>query len=69
MIAREVRRERNHRSGARPTDDDMEIAWHLHSTFIYALIRRYVVGNRTLTDVERHVEIVVDRFMDGAVRR
>ncbi|HEX5959256.1 MAG TPA: TetR/AcrR family transcriptional regulator [Hyphomicrobiaceae bacterium] len=69
VIAQEVRHERNPRSRTRPSDDDIEIAWHLHSTFIYALIRRHIFGTRTLRNVHRHVDIVVDQFMDGAVRR
>ena len=69
LIAREVRREHAPDDAAPLLDEDMEIAWHLHSTFIYALIRRYIFHTRTLTDTDRHVEVVVDQFMNGAAAR
>lgn len=67
VIALEVRRERTPADASPLSDDDMEIAWHLHSTFIYSLIRRYIFDTRTLRNVDHHVDIVVDQFMDGAV--
>jgi AcrR family transcriptional regulator len=69
LIAREVRRERAPDDDAPLSEEDMEIAWHLHSTFIYTLIRRHIFRTRTLADTDRHVEVVVDQFMDGAARR
>lgn len=69
VIAREVRRERAPDDDAPLSEEDMEIAWHLHSTFIYTLIRRYIFQTRTLTDTDRHVEVVVDQFMDGVAAR
>jgi AcrR family transcriptional regulator len=69
VIAVEVRRERAPNCRSRLSDEDMEIAWHLHSTFIYSLIRRYIFGTRTLRDVDRHVDIVVNQFLDGALKR
>ena len=67
VIAREIRRESDPDDAAPLSDDDMEIAWHLHSTFIYTLIRRYIYEARTLADTDRHVDLIVDRFLDGAL--
>jgi AcrR family transcriptional regulator len=67
VIAREIRWEGGRDDDAPLSDDDMEIAWHLHSTFIYLLIRRYIYETRTLDDTDRHVDLIVDRFLDGAV--
>lgn len=69
VIASELRHERTPADGSPLSDDDMEIAWHLHSTFIYSLIRRYIFETRTLRNVDRHVDIVVDQFLDGALAR
>lgn len=69
VIARETRFERDGGEVALPSDEDMEIAWHLHSTFIYTLIRRYIFEVRTLGDTDRQVDIIVDRFLDGAARK
>jgi AcrR family transcriptional regulator len=69
VIARETRFEWDGSDVSPPTDEDMEIAWHLHSTFIYTLIRRYIFEVRTLADTDRQVEIIVDRFLDGVARR
>jgi AcrR family transcriptional regulator len=67
VIAREVRRERDADDDAALADDDMEVAWHLHSTFIYTLIRRYIYEIRSPADADRHVDLIVDRFLDGAL--
>jgi AcrR family transcriptional regulator len=69
VIARETRYERDRSEVTPPPDEDMEIAWHLHSTFIYTLIRRYIYKTRTLGETDRQVEIIVDRFLDGALPR
>ncbi len=69
VIARETRYERDRTEATPPSDEDLEIAWHLHSTFIYTLIRRYIFKTRTLSDTDRQVDIIVDRFLDGALPR
>lgn len=67
VIARETRFDRDGSETDTPSEEDLEIAWHLHSTFIYTLIRRYIFEVRTLADTDAQVEIIVDRFLDGAV--
>jgi hypothetical protein len=42
-----------------------EIAWHLHSTFIYYLIRKYVYGVPVADDRDGFVAAVVRQFMAG----
>ncbi|MDT3687562.1 MAG: helix-turn-helix domain-containing protein [Pseudorhodoplanes sp.] len=42
-----------------------EITWHLHSTFIYYLIRKYVYNVPVSDDRDGFVEAVVRQFMAG----
>jgi len=50
-----------------PTRSDAlyEIVWHLHSTFIYYLIRKYVFGVPVIKDRDVLVDSVVDHFLAG----
>ena len=47
------------------TDALHEIVWHLHSTFIYYLIRKYVFGIPVIADRDVFVDAVVGRFLAG----
>jgi AcrR family transcriptional regulator len=53
--------------GALPAKPDAlrEVVWHLHSTFIYYLIRKHVFGIPVIEDRDRFVDAVLDRFMAG----
>lgn len=64
IIAAEIRR-------AVPRTRDMseellhELVWHLHSTFIYYLVRRYVFRVPTFADIDVLIEKAVDNFLEG----
>ena len=47
---------------------EYEVAWHLHSTFIYALIRKYVHGVSSPEDPGAFVKAIVHAFLHGAGR-
>ncbi len=47
------------------TDALHEIVWHLHSTFIYYLIRKYVFGVPVIADRDIFIDAVVGRFLAG----
>jgi AcrR family transcriptional regulator len=47
------------------SDELHEIVWHLHSTFIYYLIRKYVFGIPVIKDRNAFVNAVVSHFMAG----
>ena len=65
VVARELRTEFRPLSRGRLTQLDIEMAWHLHATFIQYFVRKYlyhipVIGNR-----ETLVSVVVDNFLSG----
>lgn len=44
---------------------EIEAVWHLHSTIIYYLIRKHILGTRTTDDADGLVSVMVDSFMSG----
>lgn len=42
-----------------------ELVWHLHATFIYYLIRKYVFHVTTLADTDALIEATVTNFLHG----
>lgn len=50
---------------AEPDDYEMEMVWHLHSTFIYYLVRKHIFQTRATRDRALLVEIAVADFLSG----
>lgn len=51
---------------SKPFDDyEMEMVWHLHSTFIYYLVRKHIFQTRASPDRALLVEIAVGDFLSG----
>lgn len=48
-----------------PDEIDIELAWHLHSTIIYYLIRKHILGTKVASDHDSLVEMMVDNFLNG----
>ena len=48
-----------------PDEAELERVWHLHSTFIYYLVRKHIFKIAALSDRKRLVDIVVDNFLHG----
>ena len=66
IIAEEVACETDTRDdAAAPSDLAHERVWHLHSTFIYYLFRRYVFKTRATDDHDALVRVAVDNFVYG----
>ena len=54
---------------SQPSDTDIELVWHLHSTFIHHLVRKYIFRTATLIDMERLIDVTVDDYLAGAAAR
>jgi AcrR family transcriptional regulator len=44
---------------------DLELAWHLHSTLIYYLIRKYIHRLPVSNDIDGLIEVMVQNFVSG----
>ena len=44
---------------------EIELAWHLHSTVIYYLIRKHIHGTGVSLQKEEIAEMIVNNFLDG----
>jgi AcrR family transcriptional regulator len=64
IVAAEIREERGKKGGPL-TPADLEIAWHLHSTFIQSLIRDHVYKRPVWRNKREMVDLVVTVFFDG----
>lgn len=64
-IALELRAE----SDIVPTDElsqmEIELAWHLHSTVIYYLIRKHIHGTPVSLQTNEIADMIVNNFLDG----
>jgi AcrR family transcriptional regulator len=47
------------------TGHELELAWHLHSTLIYYLVRKYIHRLSVSKDVPELIEIMVENFLTG----
>ncbi|WP_168204643.1 TetR/AcrR family transcriptional regulator [Tardiphaga sp. vice304] len=47
---------------------DLELAWHLHSTVIYYLIRKHIHGTPVSLQTDKIADMIVDNFLDGVGR-
>ncbi|RIK96287.1 MAG: TetR family transcriptional regulator [Proteobacteria bacterium] len=48
-----------------PSELEIELAWHLHSTVIYYLIRKHIHETPVSLDGEGITSTIVDNFLDG----
>ncbi len=64
-IAQEVRFYTGHNNESPIDPVEYEIVWHLHSTFIYALIRKYIHHVPIHGDAQAMVGAVVGNFLNG----
>jgi AcrR family transcriptional regulator len=44
---------------------ELELAWHLHSTVIYYLIRKHIHGTPVSLQTDEIAEMIVNNFLDG----
>jgi AcrR family transcriptional regulator len=65
IVARELRTEFRPRSRGRLTQLDIEMAWHLHATFIQYFVRKYLYHIPVIADRKTLVSVVVDNFLSG----
>lgn len=67
IIALECRKTRLGKSVGSGAISELEIetVWHLHSTIIYYLIRKHILGTKTTTDADGLVSVMVDSFISG----
>jgi AcrR family transcriptional regulator len=65
LIARECRASAAGGSGADVTQADIEAVWHLHSTFIYYLVRKHIFGVAVTDSPAMLVSVAVGSFLDG----
>lgn len=53
-------------AGGEPGEAEIELAWHLHSTFIYYLVRKHIFKTRVTRDIDALIDQTVDQFLAGA---
>ncbi len=58
-------REGKIRSADEPSEMELELAWHLHSTVIYYLIRKHIHETPVSLDTDSIAAMIVDNFLDG----
>lgn len=63
LIARECQQSGDR--GRKPNEAEMEMAWHLHSTAIYYLVRKHIFRTPATGDIPGLVATVVDGFLSG----
>jgi AcrR family transcriptional regulator len=67
LIAVEVAHETRPGDGdAEPSEADLELAWHLHSTFVHYLVRKHIFRISAIGDVAALIGGTVDQFLAGA---
>jgi AcrR family transcriptional regulator len=65
LIARECRALEGKRAAGEPTQAEMELVWHLHSTVIYYLVRKHIFRTATVKDGNALVAMMIDDFLSG----
>ena len=53
LIARECRALEGRKAAGEPSQAEMELVWHLHSTVIYYLVRKHIFRTATVKDTQR----------------
>lgn len=69
IIAQEIRIARGIKNTNPLSPLELELVWHLHSTLIYFLIRKYIHGVTVGNDIPAIVDTVIDNFMYGIEKR
>jgi AcrR family transcriptional regulator len=65
LIARECRDVEGKKTTAEPSQAEMELVWHLHSTAIYYLVRKHIFGTATVQDKTTLVAMMIGDFLSG----
>lgn len=65
LIVAELRAEAKAPAEAEPSAMELELAWHLHSTAIYYLVRKHIHGTPVSLQTDKIVNMIVDNFLDG----
>jgi AcrR family transcriptional regulator len=64
-IALELRSETEAKKKQELSPMELELAWHLHSTVIYYLIRKHIHGTPVSLRTDDIADMIVDNFLDG----
>lgn len=64
-IALELRNETEARKKHELSPMELELAWHLHSTVIYYLIRKHIHGTAVSLQTDDIADMIVNNFLDG----
>ncbi|MEH2510938.1 AcrR family transcriptional regulator [Nitrobacteraceae bacterium AZCC 1564] len=64
-IALELRSETEARKKHELSPMELELAWHLHSTVIYYLIRKHIHGTAVSLQTDDIADMIVNNFLDG----
>lgn len=65
LIVAELRTETNSDEIGEPQPLELELAWHLHSTLIYYLIRKHIHNTSVCPSVDDVIKTIVNNFFDG----
>jgi AcrR family transcriptional regulator len=65
LIARECRALEGRKGSGEPSQAEMELVWHLHSTVIYYLVRKHIFRTATAKDKTTLVTMMIDDFLSG----
>lgn len=65
LIAMEIRYFRGQTNLTDVSTAELELVWHLHSTVIYYLVRKYITKLKVDIDTGDWIDSIVDNFMDG----
>ena len=52
-----------------PSAADVELVWHLHSTYVYFLVRKSIFRLQVITDTDQLIDMTVDNFIAGIASR
>lgn len=64
-IALELRSETDAKKKQELSPMELELAWHLHSTVIYYLIRKHIHGTAVSLQTDDIADMIVNNFLDG----
>ena len=64
-IALELRSEAEAKKKHELSPMELELAWHLHSTVIYYLIRKHIHGTAVSLQTDDIADMIVNNFLDG----
>lgn len=64
-IVVELRAETNTPTQADASPMELELAWHLHSTVIYYLVRKHIHGTPVSLQTDEIIEMIANNFLNG----